>query len=159
MCREATFTFSRVYFTCWRELAPFERIGAQLKKYYDRALEARVVDNKIQVRWGDHFTSIADARIQRFNWPALLYLDRSTGYCVGDNATGTKELMLRRTCRSDDADTTNCEFFKYRCFSCDLRYKTEEHYEQVKCECKFVWCCRFQCNTCMRKYFITKCTP
>ena len=152
-------SFNSVHFFCWRELAPFERIGAQLKEYYERALEARVIDNKLQVRWGDHFTNISDPWIQRFNWPTLLYLDPSTGYCIGDNTTGTKELMLGRTCRSDDIDAANCHSFKFRCFSCDLRYKTEEHYEQVKCECKFVWCCHFQCNTCMRKYFLTKCTP
>lgn len=121
--------------TCWKILAPFKDIGAELKKKYDNAVPVWFKDNMLIERIDDQSRTISSGDKR------LVYLvDPSSDYCVRNGTSGTPE-MLGKTCRSDDSKNRRCKLFIALCSSCGLKPKTVEHMSSM---CK--------------KHFITTCT-
>ena len=133
--------------TCWKELAPFNVIGQELKKKYHSAVRVSFLNNKLHKRDNDR-----DRLVTR-KQKKLVYLDSSPDYCVR-NATVASPRMRGRTCTSDVVPVEKCRSL---CNSCNLRHRTVELYKQVKCRCKFVWCCSVKCELCTVKYSRTTC--
>ena len=133
--------------TCWKELAPFNVIGQELKKKYRSAVRVSFLNNKLHKRDNDR-----DRLVTR-KQKKLVYLDSSPDYCAR-NATVGSPGMRGRTCASDIVPVEKCRSL---CKSCNLRHRTVEHYKQVKCRCKFVWCCSVKCELCTVKYSRTTC--
>lgn len=131
--------------TCWKSLAPFSVVGVELKKKYRQAVRVTLVDNALQGEDKNQVTR-KDKK--------LVFLDSSPDYCVRNKTAGSLGL-LGRACRSDDVTTSKCRSL---CNSCNLGHKTVKHTKEVKCRCKFVWCCSVECETCTKKYFLTTCT-
>ncbi|KAJ7376771.1 Protein Wnt-8b [Desmophyllum pertusum] len=134
--------------TCWKQLAPFNVVGSELKQKYRAAVRVSFLNNKLHKRDNNR-----DRLVTRKH-KKLVYLDSSPDYCVRNSTVGSPG-MLGRTCRSDVLPSKEC---KSLCNSCQLRHKTVEHYKQVKCRCKFVWCCTVKCDLCTVKYSLTTCT-
>ena len=81
----------------------------------------------------------------------LLYAEESPDFCVPSeryNIKGTKG----RICSESSNVSNSCERL-----CCGRGYKTEIREEKYKCECKFQFCCKLQCNTCTRRKVIHKC--
>ena len=133
--------------TCWKQLAPFNVIGLELKQKYHAAVRVFFLNNKFRKRENNR------DRLVTKREKKLVYLDSSPDYCAR-NATAGSPGMLGRTCQSDDASTEECRSL---CNSCNLRHRTVEHFKQVKCRCKFVWCCTVKCRLCSVKYSLTTC--
>jgi len=131
--------------TCWRQLAPFEVIGAKLKLKYRNALQVTFVKNKLKEQ-----SSLSEKKKEK----KLVYLISSPDYCVHNVTVGSPG-MLGRTCSSNDVTKTKC--WKL-CNSCGLKHRTVEQVKLVKCRCRFVWCCSVECDTCTKKYSATTCT-
>ena len=129
--------------TCWKQLAPFNVVGSELKQKYHAAVRVSFLNNKLRKRGKKN-----DRLVTR-----LVYLDTSPDYCVR-NATAGSPGMLGRTCQSENASTEECRSL---CNSCNLRHRTAEHNKRVKCRCKFVWCCTVKCKVCTVKYSLTTC--
>ena len=137
--------------TCWKQLAPFEVVGSSLKQKYRSAVPVSFLNNKLQQR--DNSNRYRLHTVNRKD-KKLVYLVSSPDYCVR-NATAGSLGMLGRTCRSDVVSTDKCRSL---CNACNLRHRTVELYKQVKCRCKFVWCCTVKCKLCAVKYSLTTCT-
>lgn len=134
--------------TCWKQLAPFEVVGSALKQKYRAAAQVTFLNNKLQERDNrNRYSQVTRKDLK------LVYLDSSPDYCVRNMTVGSPG-MLRRTCRSDILSNGQCRSL---CNSCNLRHRTEEHSKQVKCRCKFVWCCTVKCKLCTEKYSLTTC--
>lgn len=131
--------------TCWRSLAPFSVVGAELKKKYHQAVRVTLVDGVLRGQDNKPVTR-KDKK--------LVFLDSSPDYCVRNKTAGSLGL-LGRTCRNDDVSKSKCRSL---CNSCNLGHKTAEHTKEVKCRCKFVWCCSVKCKTCTEEYSLTTCT-
>ena len=131
--------------TCWKSLAPFSVVGAELKRRYRQAVKVTLVDNVLQ----DEDNKPVTRKDRK-----LVFLDTSPDYCVRNRTAGSLGL-LGRACRSDDVTVSKCRSL---CNSCSLRHKTVEHTKDVKCRCKFVWCCSVECETCIKEYSVTTCT-
>lgn len=134
--------------TCWKQLAPFNAIGSELKQKYRAAVRVSFLNNKLHKR-DNNRDGLVTAKHKK-----LVYLDTSPDYCVR-NVTAGSPGMLGRSCRSDVVPSKECRSL---CNSCQLRHQTVEHYKQVKCRCKFVWCCTVKCHLCNVKYSLTTCT-
>ena len=132
--------------TCWKELAPFNVIGSELKQKYRAAVRVSFLNNKLHNNNRD--------RLMTTKHKKLVYLDSSPDYCVR-NVTAGSPGMLGRSCRSDAVSSKECRSL---CNSCQLRHQTKELYKQVKCRCNFVWCCTVKCQLCNAKYSLTTCT-
>ena len=135
--------------TCWKQLAPFDVIGSALKQKYRSAVPVSFLNNKLRQRENNN-----RYRPVTRNDKKLVYLASSPDYCVR-NVTAGSPGMLGRTCRSDVVSTKECRSL---CNACNLRHRTAEHSKQVKCRCKFVWCCTVKCDLCNVKYSLTTCT-
>ena len=134
------------YKTCWRSLAPFGEVGQQLKLKYRHAVKVSVVKGILKEVKTKKTAARRDEK--------LVYLDNSPDFCVR-NVTAGSPGVLRRICSSEDGGVDKCVSL---CDSCRLRSRTVEHSIQVFCRCRFVWCCRVQCEQCTKRYSITTCT-
>ena len=134
--------------TCWKQLAPFEIVGSALKQKYRAATQVTFLNKKLQERDNrNRYSQVTRKDLK------LVYLDSSPDYCVRNMTVGSPG-MLGRTCRRDIVSNGQCQSL---CNSCNLRHRTEEHSKQVKCRCKFVWCCTVKCKLCTEKYSLTTC--
>ncbi|KAJ7392985.1 Protein Wnt-8b [Desmophyllum pertusum] len=136
--------------TCWKQLAPFNVVGSELKQKYRAAVRVSFLNNKLHKR--DNNRDRRDRLVTRKD-KKLVYLDSSPDYCVR-NATAGSPGMRGRTCLGDQVSTGECRSL---CNSCNLRHRTVEQSKQVKCRCKFVWCCTVKCKLCNVKYSRTTC--
>lgn len=129
----------------WMVLAPFEVVSSKLKEKYHKALQVSFINNRLQ-----QLNSVLPIKQN------LVYLDDSPGYYARNDSLGING-MLGRSCRRDVSDD-NCELFTAICNFSGLNPITVERYKQVKCNCKFTWCCSVECETCTEKYNETKCS-
>lgn len=143
--------------TCWMELAPFEVIVSKLKEKYHSAEQVRLVGKRLRTRtWNNQFRAIRKTSRDdpTFN---LVYRNSSPDICVGNNTLGHPG-MLGHSCKNETSKD-KCELFTAICNSCKLKVKIVEHYRQVKCGCKFVYCCKVECReTCTEKYSVLTCS-
>lgn len=133
--------------TCWKQLSPFTVVGSELKKIYRAAVRVSLLNNKLRTRDNNRNRPVTKKEKK------LVYLDSSPDYCVRNTTAGSPG-MLGRTCQSEDASREECRSL---CNSCNLRHRTVQHKKQVKCRCKFVWCCTVKCKVCTVKYSLTTC--
>ena len=126
---------------CWKSLAPFLAVAAVLKKKYRQAVRVTLANNELQQQ-------------SKRKGLKLVYLDSSPDYCVRNN-TARSPGLLGRTCGNVEQPTSKCRSL---CNKCKLRPQTEQRTKQFKCRCKFVWCCRVECETCTKRYSVTTCT-
>ena len=80
----------------------------------------------------------------------LVYLDDAPSKCEQNDTLGYLG-MLRRSCRSDVAKD-KCEYFIDLCNGCNLRVQKVERYKRFKCSCKFIYCCKVECEECTETY-------
>ena len=133
--------------TCWKELAPFNVVGQELKRIYHSAVRVTFVNNKLHKRHNDL------DRLVTKKEKKLVYLDSSPNYCVRNMTAGSPGMRGRTW----ESDIVSVEKSRSLCNSCNLRNRTVEHQKQVKCKCKFVWCCTVKCDLCTVKYSRTAC--
>ena len=137
------------------ELAPFEDVVSKLKEKYYEAWEVAFVDKKLHPLYSNgDFASLS--RITRRRGPPLVYLDSSPGICERNETLGYPG-MLGHSCKKE-ASEDKCEMFTDICNYCKLKVKTVESYKQVKCRCKFVYCCKVECETCTKKHSVMTCS-
>lgn len=134
--------------TCWKRLAPFSLVGSKLKEIYFKAARVSFENNILHERVKKQPRAVSSKERK------LVYLDTSPDYCVRNDSVGSPG-MAGRTCRDDEVPTAKC---KSLCNSCKMTHKTVENLKQVKCKCKFVWCCSVKCSICSKKFSVTTCT-
>ena len=129
--------------TCWEELVPFEVVASKLREKYFEALRVRLVHHR-RLLWDpmDRVVSVKDQE--------LVYLENSPSPCEKNHTLGYTG-MLGRSCRSNVAKD-KCKIFIELCNSCNLRVEEVERYKQVNCNCKFIYCCKVECEKCTETY-------
>ena len=130
----------------------FKVVASQLKAMYFEAVQVWLVDNKLQERVGDQFQPI----YREYMANMLVYLHPSPHPCERNDTLGYRRL-LGWSCRSDVAKD-KCEMFVRLCkHDCNLRVDKVERSKQINCNCKFIYCCRVECEKCTLKYFEATC--
>ena len=127
--------------SCWKKLAPFEVVASKLKEKYREAVKVRLVHKKLR----DLIDRVVSVKDQK-----LVYLEDSPSLCEQNHILGYTG-MLGRSCRSDVAED-KCKFFTELCNGCNLRVEKVERYKRVNCSCKFIYCCKVECEKCTEKY-------
>jgi len=123
---------------CWRSLATFSDVGDELKSSYDGAKWVRYVRRKKTLR----------SAIRQYAKPKkddLVYLKESPDFCDSDpevGSLGTAGRQCNRTSQGLDNCATLC---------CGRGYHTEIREVEEDCNCRFVWCCRVECDKCRSK--------
>ena len=132
--------------SCWKKLAPFEVVASKLKEKYREALQVGLVHKK---PW-DPINRVVSVKDQELD-----YLEDSPSFCEQNHTLGYRG-MLGLSCRSDVAED-KCKVFIKLCNGCNLRVEKVERYKRVNCSCKFIYCCKVECEKCTEKYFEITC--
>ena len=126
---------------CRMELPTMNEVAEALKKKYDQSSYAMIIPSsspqQVLVVERDNF--------QVVNTEKMIYFVPSPNYCKFDpsyNIAGTAE----RECTLDDTS------FSGHCdnLCCGHGYETFTVTVPKNCNCKFVWCCHVQCETCYK---------
>ncbi|OWR48186.1 Wnt-5b like protein, partial [Danaus plexippus plexippus] len=129
--------------TCWQQLPSFREIGDYLRDKYEGATEVRV-SRRGKLRLGDPNYSMPTAQ-------DLVYLEESPNYCIRNETMGS----LGTTGRECTRTSSGLEGCALMC--CGRGYNTHRTVLRERCECKFHWCCRVDCNTCVRTVEVHTC--
>ncbi|XP_048864347.1 protein Wnt-16 [Brienomyrus brachyistius] len=122
--------------TCWRTLAPFERVGRFLKQRYEDSVH--MLDRiKGKVRRKEK-----EQRRMPVTKDELVFLNKSPNYCVEDRRLGVAGTRGRR-CNRTSSGPDGCSLL-----CCGRGYNTHVVRSVERCECKFVWCCYVRCRRC-----------
>ncbi|XP_034019734.1 protein Wnt-16 [Thalassophryne amazonica] len=120
--------------TCWRTMAPFERVGFYLKERYEQSVQVPDRSKKKTKR--------KEQRHVPINKHELVFLHKSPNYCLEDKrwgVSGTRGRHCNRTSQGPDGCNLLC---------CGRGYNTHVVRHVERCECKFVWCCYVHCRRC-----------
>ncbi|XP_026874422.2 protein Wnt-16 [Electrophorus electricus] len=131
--------------TCWRTMAPFERVGSYLKERYENSVHvlerpARKLRHRDKER-----RHVAVMRDQ------LVFLSKSPNYCLEDRRRGVSGTRGRR-CNRTSAGPDGCDLL-----CCGRGYNTHVVRHVERCECKFVWCCYVRCRRCETMHDVYTC--
>lgn len=120
--------------TCWRTMAPFERIGAYLKDGYERSVQVTERLRRKMRRKDQH-----RPHVDKYQ---LIFFNKSPNYCLEDRRRGVAGTRGRR-CNRTSAGPDGCSLL-----CCGRGYNTHVVRHVQRCECKFVWCCYVHCRRC-----------
>jgi wingless-type MMTV integration site family protein 8 len=89
----------------------------------------------------------------------LVFLDESPDYCRNNSTAGFPGIIGRSvssdpgTGESRNRQTRNqFKNFRKMCVGqCGLKIKRKILYVLTSCQCRFLWCCKVECETCRRK--------
>nr|UJP31530.1 putative Wnt family member 4 [Geukensia demissa] len=120
---------------CWKKIRNFRAIGKFLKEKFDGASLVQFINKKRKLK-----------RINRdMKKPTkkdLVYLQESPDFCNNDprfGSLGTQGRKCNKTSYGLDGCTLMC---------CGRGYYTTVKVIKEDCNCKFVWCCRVDCDKC-----------
>ncbi|XP_026316121.1 protein Wnt-7b-like isoform X2 [Hyposmocoma kahamanoa] len=134
--------------TCWRALPPFHAVAKALRDKYSKAKmvaphpppATHAPNTHLVIRRARQNAAIG----RQPRKSELVYLAASPSYCEPDTVSGslgTHGRHCNRTSRGEDGCETLC---------CGRGYNTVRNVEETKCRCKFHWCCRVTCDTCIQ---------
>ena len=162
-CKCTGITGGCVYKFCHRRVAPFTKIAVDLLHKYDAAVKVQyptVVSKDPQQPDTEDKTNVKDA-MRRKNGVKndittqktigeneenkLVYLNSLTDHCLEENS------VSGRQCSLEESAVDNC---RKLCCRGHREKRIEVHSE---CRCKFVYCCRVDCDTCISFKNIHQC--
>lgn len=133
--------------TCWKELSKFRKIGRYIKRKYHHAL---------QLDWNEKMKDENDPR-RRSLFPVLpgssmIYIEKSPNYCKANKTLGIPGTMNRQCSRRHKtrkvprSERRSC---RNVCRECGYRVQKTTVEILSTCNCKFKWCCKVNCDTCV----------
>ena len=133
--------------TCRMLLPKMETIAQKLREKYDES-----VHSKLHKSSGHLHQIIVDRDHElKVNSDKMVHFTNSRDYCKANpvfNING----VAGRDCTLNENNTSSSNHCNNLC--CDHGYETYTKREAKLCNCKFVWCCKVECDTCHEK--ITK---
>lgn len=131
--------------TCWRQLAPFHKIGMVLKQRYETALKVASATNQAKGE-GELPHTPPRARAEPFSRTSdLLHIEDSPNFCQASMySAGTSA----RKCHKDK----NCD-----AICCGRGHNTQSRVLTRPCQCQVRWCCYVECKQCTQKEEVYTC--
>ncbi|XP_017777920.1 PREDICTED: protein Wnt-10b [Nicrophorus vespilloides] len=155
--------------TCWRSAPDIRHVGRLLKERYRGAIlvdQSNLGSDSTQT-----FNVVKQARKRRLKssskfkeWTIrnknkkktnlaydLLYYQRSPNFCERDNNLDVSGTMGRQ-CNRNNTGSDSCGSL-----CCGRGYNLVRRRRTERCNCKFMWCCTVECQTCTVEEWITVC--
>lgn len=114
-------------------------VGKTVLSMYTRALRVKWESHVEQIKPYSAFVNNVTDR--------LVYSSPSADYCEANAEIGSLGTVGRQ-CDPNVPGTGSCSQL-----CCNRRYNERRRIVKEKCKCKFVWCCRVECELCT---FVTK---
>ncbi|XP_076056308.1 protein Wnt-8a-like [Oratosquilla oratoria] len=156
--------------TCWVQLGSLEDAGRVVKEQYRKALQLRGGNALLSKEPPCPDARCKDSR-ERSSHPKdisvtvrpqqLVFLEDSVDFCVATTEEGRRGTEGRECSRSKDPEVSpeerrSCQTL---CRSCGLCVNHHTLEVTKSCNCKFVWCCRVKCDSCVedqKKYWCSR---
>ncbi|CAJ0574524.1 unnamed protein product, partial [Mesorhabditis spiculigera] len=133
--------------TCWMQLPSMREMGELLEERYRRARRVQIND-----RGNMQFVAGAEGRRGARGLPTdLVFMDDSPDYCRFDRSMGTIGTE-GRICKRGSSGPEGCD-----ALCCGRGYNTLTIETREKCKCKFEWCCKVVCQTCVNSSRVDIC--
>nr|CDO67893.1 Wnt F SciWntF [Sycon ciliatum] len=176
-CQCLGVTSSCSFRVCWNEVEHFTKISKQLLQMYERAIPMKLVAIVDPEKLPPNVTGIPENSTEAQLAPAVLvkklkvsqkdirwelrpaqagaaypsahelvYIDQSPDYCKRNDFLGVQGTGGRQCHRDDDFSPGSCSLL-----CCNRRVRTVTRVIRQSCHCKFVYCCRVECQTCTRQ--------
>lgn len=126
--------------TCWRKMPKFTSIGDFLKKRYRRSIEVSGKRRSLRRKRGRDRGKRSSRPPRRRE---LVYLKKSPNYCLNNPKRGILGTQGRQ-CQKRSTGPDSCDLL-----CCGRGYNTKVVRKAERCDCKFVWCCKVHCKTCI----------
>ena len=126
--------------SCQMELPTMGKVAEVLKKKYDQSVYSMIIPSPSQ----QEILVVETENLTEVHAEEMIYFDQSPDYCTADpnyNITG----IAGRECTL----TANISL-SHHCdnLCCDHGYEIFTNTTTKPCYCKFVWCCRVECEDC-----------
>ncbi|CAI5441912.1 unnamed protein product [Caenorhabditis angaria] len=126
--------------TCWDALPSFREIGMNIKDKFDGAAEVKVIQE-------DEKSKIIqkNSQFKRHTSADLVYMTPSPDFCEADikrGILGTKGRQCTQSPNAIDDCTLLC---------CGRGFIKKVEIIEDKCNCKFHYCCRVECEPCRKR--------
>ncbi|KAI6218900.1 Protein Wnt-4 [Aphelenchoides besseyi] len=121
--------------TCWKKTADLTSITDHITERYYKAKQ--VANEMTKVRNSD-----------------LIYLEPSPQTCTPYTYEIQQRRSLPRVCnwRNETHSMGDCNSL-----CCGRGFTVRHEPVTYKCDCKFIWCCKLQCNECLQHQWISTC--
>ncbi len=157
-CRCHGFSGSCAVKTCWRELPSYYQVGDTLKEKQANSLKVWFTPrhngpdlvNYVDETRGQTVT----VEITALDDTVLIHLEDQDDYCsYNENVTLNREcmpeFMLDAKQRGQVKSTSMKEHFpSCESFCCNGEFVEETVVTMENCNCRFVWCCTVECQSC-----------
>ncbi|VDN52459.1 unnamed protein product [Dracunculus medinensis] len=125
--------------TCWESMPTFREVGLIIKDKFDGATEVDIIDEENKL-----VMNRKNVQFKRHTKADLVYLDPSPNYCEPDPESGVLGTH-GRLCNVSSYGIDGCELLCcYRGYEIHVRKITD------RCNCKFYYCCRVECEQCTK---------
>jgi len=125
--------------TCWDAVPPFREVGNMIKEKFDGATEVKVIREKQHPR-----IERKNPMLKRHTAMDLVYLNESPDFCEPINDKGILGTH-GRACNISTLAIDGCDLL-----CCNRGYYKTTKVVKERCNCKFHYCCRVECDTCER---------
>uniref|UniRef100_A0AC34RF24 Protein Wnt n=1 Tax=Panagrolaimus sp. JU765 TaxID=591449 RepID=A0AC34RF24_9BILA len=123
--------------TCWDAVPSFREIGNMIKEKFDGATEVKVIHEDKHPR-----IERKNQMLKRHTSMDLVYLNESPDFCepsLDKGILGTHG----RPCNISNLAIDGCDLL-----CCNRGYQKTVKTVKERCNCKFHYCCRVECDTC-----------
>ncbi|XP_028968850.1 protein Wnt-8b-like [Galendromus occidentalis] len=149
MCKCHGVSGSCAVTTCWMRLSDMQTIGKRLRRAFENA-------KRLDYNGGSLNSERKDLPFRKHE---LIYSYDSINYCNANLTAGTvgtlgRECSLRSGVGVTRSEAESC---KRLCHDCGLKIRTENTTQSTSCKCRFIWCCRVECQTCVTEVTRTFC--
>lgn len=120
---------------CWRSKPPIRDVSTRLFQEYNSAVKVRVKNSRLQPPKSKRPLELSD----------LVYLKKSPKFCKENLSKGSYGTVGRR-CNATSTGPEGCDDM-----CCNRGFKEVTVQKITKCNCKFEWCCKVNCDICRER--------
>uniref|UniRef100_A0A7E4ZTK7 Protein Wnt n=1 Tax=Panagrellus redivivus TaxID=6233 RepID=A0A7E4ZTK7_PANRE len=126
--------------TCWDAVPSFREIGNTIKEKFDGATEVKVIREARRPR-----IERKNQMLKRHTPTDLVYLHESPDFCEPSSDRGILGTHGRQ-CNISTLAIDGCDLL-----CCNRGFETTTKIVKERCNCKFHYCCRVECDTCEKE--------
>ena len=140
---------------CKLVLPTMTKVAGKLKKLYEQSVYStiRISSEVTKIIIVDRETGqrvspckiqrVSPCKIQRVSPCKMIHFSPSPDYCMANSDYNITGIEGRECTLKDSSSSQHCDNL-----CCDHGYENVTISEKTSCNCKFVWCCRVECDAC-----------
>ena len=134
---------------CQMEIPTMDKVAMVLKKQYDQSVYSVIQPSPSQ----QQVLVVNRVNLHKVNPKRMIYFDQSPDYCTADPYYSIAGIAGREcTLKADTSSSHHCDNL-----CCDHGYENYTYTRTKPCNCKFVWCCKVECEACNEIVTIHQC--